>query len=92
MQSTPDNLNLERELKKVPLSYREFELTEIENKGPEMREKRCLLFFVLYSIHFNPIQLHRSRMKTELKITENYSELAGGSSYRGFELPGIKFL
>ena len=31
-------------------------------------------------------------MKTELKITENYSELAGGSSYRGFELPGIKFL
>ena len=85
MQSTPDNLNLEGELKKAPLSYREFELTEIENKGPEMREKRCLLFFVLYSIHFSPIQLHRSRMKTELKITENYSELAGGSSYRGFE-------
>ena len=72
--------------------YREFELTEIENKGPEMREKRCLLFFVLYSIHFNTIQLQRSRMKTEHKITENYFELAGGSSYRGFELPGIKFL
>ena len=92
MQSTPDNLNLYGELKKAPLSYREFELTGIENKGSGMREKRCLLFFVLYSIHFNPIQLQRSRMKTELKITENYSELAGGSSYRGFELPGIKFL
>ena len=84
MQSTPDNLNLGRELKKVPLSYLEFELTEIKNKGSGMRERRCLLFFVLYRIHFNPIQFQRSRMKTERKIIENYSELAGGSSYRGF--------
>ena len=53
MQSTPDNLNLERELKKAPLSYREFELTEIENKGSGMRERRCLLFFNLYRIQFN---------------------------------------
>ena len=28
-------------------------------------------------------------MQHELKGNENYFELTGGSSYRGFELPGV---
>ena len=28
-------------------------------------------------------------MENDLKGNENYFELAGGSSYKGFELPGL---
>ena len=28
-------------------------------------------------------------MENDLKANENYLELTGGSSYRGFELPGV---
>ena len=28
-------------------------------------------------------------MENDLRVNENYFELTGGSSYRGFELPGI---
>ena len=31
-------------------------------------------------------------MKNDLKETENYFELTGGSSYRGFELPGVDYM
>ena len=30
-------------------------------------------------------------MENDLKGTENWFELAGGSSYRGFELSGVDF-
>ena len=30
-------------------------------------------------------------MKNDLKGNENCFELAGGSSYRGFELPGVDY-
>ena len=29
-------------------------------------------------------------MENDLKGNENYFELTGGSSYRGFELPGVE--
>ena len=35
------------------------------------------------------VKLYENYMENDLKGIENYFELTGGSTYRGFELPGV---
>ena len=46
-------------------------------------------FFPVLSRAYNMVQVIESKID-ELKGNKNYFELAGGSSYRGFELPRVK--
>ena len=47
-------------------------------------------FFPDLSRAYNMVRVIEGMYRNELKGNKNYFELAGGSSYRGFELPRVK--